>query len=83
MSGICPVCNGLYSDARVCYICGLPMVQLGRLEDLSGPYSPYMAEDTFLYNNSPDLTGDNCCIHVYKCEVCGNIRHGSIRLITV
>ncbi len=71
---ICPVCNGLKESTVLCDKCGIVMTQMGRMEDYKGPYSPYMDQESFLYNNV-GLTGDNCCIHLYECPSCGQWQH--------
>jgi len=77
MNEICPVCNGLYDTLRYCYRCQQPLVQLGRIEDYKGPYSPYIDMDLFQDNRDTFTTGDNCCTHLYKCPSCATIYHGS------
>jgi len=83
MSEICPVCNGFYDKQMVCPKCGMLMVQAGRLEDYSGPYSPYMGKDIFILNNDIATTGDNCCIHLYTCPGCNSLEHGSVPLVNM
>lgn len=82
MSEICPLCNGLNEHNIICKNCEAKMEDIGKMEDYKGPYSPYMDRDSFLYNNLL-LNGDNCCIHLYKCPVCGDLEHGSVQLISI
>ncbi len=82
MSEICPICNGLFEENITCPSCGLQMENMGRLEDLKGPYSPYMDKDSFTLNNELH-TGDDMCIHLYCCPQCEEWEHSGSQLMSI
>lgn len=72
MSYICPYCNGMLTLNSLCPQCGEPLTDGGRLDDYSGPYSPYrQIDDLKLTNGYPDLARHQC-IHQTYCGKCGN-----------
>ncbi len=73
MERVCPLCNGLEPYDMICNKCGKKMDHRGKMEDYLGPYSPYMDENSFKYNNYSASIGDNMCIHIYYCEECNKI----------
>ncbi|KKB74872.1 MULTISPECIES: hypothetical protein [Bacillus] len=60
---MCPVCNGMLAEARICPRCGSEMADAGRVTDFYGPYSPYMEFDSFMRK-------ETSCIHLYTCQDC-------------
>ncbi|MDF2716454.1 MAG: hypothetical protein K0R28_3379 [Paenibacillus sp.] len=72
MSYICLYCNGMLALNLLCPQCDGPLSDGGRLDDYSGPYSPYrQIDDLKLTNGYPDLAG-HLCIHQTYCGKCGN-----------
>lgn len=71
MSHMCLYCNGMLALDSMCPQCDKPMADGGRLEDYSGPYSPYRPiDDLKLTNGYPDLAL-RLCIHQTYCGSCG------------
>ncbi|MEF3307112.1 hypothetical protein [Paenibacillus sp. GYB003] len=71
MSYICLYCNGMRALDRSCPQCGEGLVDAGRLDDYSGPYSPYRPiDDSKLTNGYPDLA-EHLCVHQTYCPDCG------------
>ena len=62
---ICPICNALFEIERSCPVCDGSLKDGGAVQDYQGPYSPYMGELL-----EPD-TGQNQCVHLLYCAVCG------------
>ena len=46
MEEVCPACNGLTKLSATCPFCGEGMTDAGSVDDYSGPYSPYMDEES-------------------------------------
>ncbi|NLW24518.1 MAG: hypothetical protein GXY91_04650 [Clostridia bacterium] len=62
----CPICNGLMSIDEICPYCQQNMKDMGRIEDLYTPYSPYEEQDDI-----PILQESiNSCIHLFSCPEC-------------
>lgn len=71
MSYICLYCNGMRLLDQYCPQCGEPLYDGGRLDDYTGPYSPYRSiDDSKLTNGYPDLA-EHLCIHQAYCGSCG------------
>lgn len=63
MEKVCPACNKLAANYLKCNICGAVMKDYGRAQEV------YMDDYTA---NMPIHDGVNYCMHVFKCESCGN-----------
>jgi len=74
---VCPICNGLFQANKVCKTCQQQMDEIGRMEDFMDLYNPYMWKGSFTIDNKELLIGDNLCVHLYYCELCHRIEHGS------
>lgn len=63
MEMVCPECNKLQAKSYKCNYCGGQITNLGRAQEVF--QDDYTA-------NMPINDALNYCIHVFKCENCGN-----------
>jgi hypothetical protein len=73
---LCPVCNGLSNIERECSHCGDMMHDLGRVDTLYGPYSPYSPDEFKDDTNSKSVD----CQHVLTCPNCSTSSYVEIHL---
>ncbi|MCG7380615.1 hypothetical protein MH215_26915 [Paenibacillus sp. ACRSA] len=66
MSYICPLCNGLVVPEQACPHCLQGLSECGKLNDYTGPYSPYA---TSITSSTSDEEGSSC-IHLMYCHHC-------------
>jgi len=71
MGYICPVCNGLTTLQAVCSECHHQLDDLGRVDDLWGPYTPYREIDDIKMSNGFEDIKEHQCIHIATCPICG------------
>ncbi|WP_440112446.1 hypothetical protein [Paenibacillus sp. QZ-Y1] len=66
MSYICPLCNGLVVPEQACPHCLQGLSECGKLDDYTGPYSPYVLQ------TSPDMAdeAEDVCNHMMYCHHC-------------
>jgi len=67
LSYICPLCNGLIVPAQACPHCLQGLSECGKLDDYTGPYSPYTSGITSTGDAEEAGSG---CIHVLYCDHC-------------
>jgi hypothetical protein len=65
MEKVCPLCNGLINVERKCPCCGNVLIDGGTVQNYYGPYSPYVAQNSFRYNGDSEQ-----CIHLLYCAGC-------------
>ena len=76
---LCPICNGLKQLTAVCQVCAGPVMDCGRSDDYSGPYSPYQpVTNAAVSAESMVADSDRCCSHVLFCPNCGETSEISI-----
>lgn len=73
MTKICPLCNKIKDTNVKCKSCGNSMVDMGRVQDYSDPYGP----------NDPINDADNYCVHLFKCENCGNTEISKVSKVNI
>ncbi|MBB6020803.1 hypothetical protein HNR77_001865 [Paenibacillus sp. JGP012] len=66
MSYICPLCNGLVVPEQACPHCLQGLSECGKLEDYTGPYSPYELQTS---SDMADET-ESVCNHLMYCHHC-------------
>lgn len=71
VSYICLICNGMKTFERNCPQCGKRMADGGRLDDYSGPYSPYREIEHLKLTNGYFDAANHLCVHHTYCGVCG------------
>lgn len=74
MEKVCPACNKLASKSIICSSCGRDMVDSGRAQEL--------LQDDYTAN-MPITDANNYCVHVFKCDECGNIKNIQVNKIVV
>ncbi len=68
---LCPICNGLEQLTAICPACSGQTDDCGRLEDFTGPYSPYQPDTFTNYETvSPLSQSEQSCGHVVYCPNC-------------
>jgi hypothetical protein len=65
MDRVCPLCNGLVKIDRKCPYCGYVLNDGGTVQNYYGPYSPYVAQDSFQNHGESEQ-----CIHLLYCAGC-------------
>jgi hypothetical protein len=73
MAKICPLCNKIKDTNEKCKSCGNSMVDMGRVQDYSDPYGP----------QDPINDADNYCVHLFKCENCGNKESSKVSKVNI
>jgi len=81
MEQMCPLCNGLTTVRQICPLCGHALTDGGSLQDFFGPYSPYVAKNSYGDLAAADKHG--VCIHLLYCPSCGYDRREEIGRETV
>ncbi|GAB1159324.1 MULTISPECIES: hypothetical protein [Paenibacillus] len=66
MSYICPLCNGLVVPEQACPHCLQGLSECGKLEDYTGPYSPYSLQTSMIEEDG----NENGCMHMLYCHHC-------------
>ncbi|CAM3296607.1 hypothetical protein P4H27_00610 [Paenibacillus taichungensis] len=66
MSYICPLCNGLVVPEQACPHCLQGLSECGKLDDYTGPYSPYVIHTS---SDTAD-EAENVCNHMMYCHHC-------------
>ncbi|WP_433746916.1 hypothetical protein [Paenibacillus amylolyticus] len=66
MSYICPLCNGLVVPEQACPHCLQGLLECGKLDDYTGPYSPYVFQPS---SDTADEV-ETVCNHVMYCSHC-------------
>lgn len=62
---VCPVCNSLVEEIKICPNCGRQMADAGKIQDYYDDYSPYLAQDIYQDNVDSDH-----CVHLFACPYC-------------
>lgn len=65
MEKVCPLCNGLIKVDRKCPYCGNILEDGGMVQNYYGPYSPYVAVNSF-----PNNRDRHECVHLLYCAGC-------------
>ncbi|MCE5285738.1 MAG: hypothetical protein LLG02_07815 [Pelosinus sp.] len=65
MEKVCPLCNGLLKVDRKCPACGNVLTDGGMVQNYYGPYSPYVAQNSFEHSGDREH-----CIHLLYCAGC-------------
>ena len=74
MEKVCPACNKITSENISCRICGKIMIDAGRAQEL--------LQDDYTAN-MPINDAINYCVHIFKCDVCGNNQAIQVNKIVV
>lgn len=79
---VCPICNGLENDKKICGTCHGQMADNGRLIEQLGDYAPYLDDEGMkLFDGDKQSKTDHTCVHVYVCKNCGQVGHVSVQEI--
>jgi hypothetical protein len=73
---MCPACNGLSNIECICLTCGSAMIDLGRVENLYGPYSPYSPDES----DGAAVSDSMYCQHALECPNCSTSSYVQIHL---
>ncbi|MCM8710895.1 hypothetical protein M2651_07635 [Clostridium sp. SYSU_GA19001] len=74
MEKVCPVCNKLRGEFVKCKVCSAVMTDYGRGQEVF--QDDYTA-------NMPINDAYDYCIHIFKCESCGNYENIKVNKILV
>ncbi len=81
MDYACILCNHLAEVTQPCPFCGHTKMQnIGLLQDFYDPYSPYLDQE--IYQDGYEHYNEHYCVHVLKCEQCGQERISKFHRLT-
>lgn len=74
MERVCPACNRLELKEVICKVCASQMADMGRAQEV------YQDDYTA---NMPINDAYSYCIHLFKCDTCGNSEKTAINKIVI